>query len=531
MKLPSYLAISRHGVYYFRLVFIVNAQRREKRWSLHTKSSTEAKYMALKIRAVLNENPLAHKMLYSENAPDRLGVYSNSSIGNDCIMADKRFAAQLITTLELSGGRKIEMQIDQSDPKDVKAGREVMLAALKHDAEVMKQNGLLENLNFINHKATQLTTDIDQHIVAEPAVVSINEVCERYQSRFKGARGPKTLDEYGRMQRSFAVWIDQVKKCSDYPIRLVSRPDVANFIDELQSRGIKLQTIQKKYLSALNALFELAQSTGAYPMGDLPSRNHKILTGRDKKKNQMYSHWKSFSAEDLLKIFDPQNFLEFDKPCDYWLPLLGLYTGARINEICQLTPKNIREVGGVWVLDINNEEGRSIKTNAGIRKVPIHPVLIELGFLDYVADVTSYDKTIFPYMTPDKYGHYTKTPGRRFGEYLERLGISDEKKVFHSFRGTANDKLKQSGVDEERRCQFIGHEHETVNSKNYSNKLSEEAIYEFVLCHLNFGAVVPAKLKYTRENMRRAVDNLMTKAMRSQAHKELRQARQIDKET
>ena len=66
----------------------------------------------------------------------------------------------------------------------------------------------------------------------------------------------------------------------------------------------------------------------------------------------------------------------------FWLPLLGLYTGARLNELCQLTPSNVREEDDIAYLDITNEaDGQRIKTSSGKRIIPIHQRLIDLGFL------------------------------------------------------------------------------------------------------------------------------------------------------
>ena len=70
----------------------------------------------------------------------------------------------------------------------------------------------------------------------------------------------------------------------------------------------------------------------------------------------------------------------------YWLPLLGLFTGARINELCQVNPaEDIEEVAGVLRLTLTTESepgediAKSIKTGTP-RTIPIHPKLIELGF-------------------------------------------------------------------------------------------------------------------------------------------------------
>jgi hypothetical protein len=63
MKLPSYLVRSRHGVFYFRITYLVALVRREKRWSLHTKSPVETKRLSLKIRATLGDNSMVKSIM------------------------------------------------------------------------------------------------------------------------------------------------------------------------------------------------------------------------------------------------------------------------------------------------------------------------------------------------------------------------------------------------------------------------------------------------------------------------------------
>lgn len=72
----------------------------------------------------------------------------------------------------------------------------------------------------------------------------------------------------------------------------------------------------------------------------------------------------------------------------YWIPLLGMFTGARIGELCQLRVTDIRQDALGATIHISEEaEGASVKTVAGIRQVPVHSELIRLGFLDYVDQV------------------------------------------------------------------------------------------------------------------------------------------------
>ena len=107
---------------------------------------------------------------------------------------------------------------------------------------------------------------------------------------------------------------------------------------------------------------------------------------------------------------------------------------------------------------------------------------------------------LFPELTKskvDKNG-YGKEPGRFFTDYRRRLGISpdaDRKKVFHSFRSTANCKLRFTEVTQERRERLIGHESEGTNNKHYRDE-DRDLMFPFPqlledLKKLDFGLKAP----------------------------------------
>lgn len=67
---------------------------------------------------------------------------------------------------------------------------------------------------------------------------------------------------------------------------------------------------------------------------------------------------------------------------------MGLFTGTRLGELCQLRVVDIHKIEGIDVLVLTNAgEGQSIKSNAGHRSVPIHSELVRLGFLRYVQTI------------------------------------------------------------------------------------------------------------------------------------------------
>ena len=76
-----------------------------------------------------------------------------------------------------------------------------------------------------------------------------------------------------------------------------------------------------------------------------------------------------FTSEDLGKLFRNEGFraLEKERPERYWVPLIALYSGARLEEICQLELRDIRKVGDIWCFDINDRGDKAVKTDAGKR--------------------------------------------------------------------------------------------------------------------------------------------------------------------
>ena len=59
----------------------------------------------------------------------------------------------------------------------------------------------------------------------------------------------------------------------------------------------------------------------------------------------------------------------------------------RTNEMCQLRLSDIKKVNNIWFLHIEDSEEIRVKTESASRKVPVHPQLIDLGFIDYTTSL------------------------------------------------------------------------------------------------------------------------------------------------
>lgn len=536
LKLPSHLVKSRHGVFYYRLFFRLHADVKERRFSLRTKDPAVAKAKALQLSAIMSQRHNSSVTMATQYDPKKFnpndpGTWPSASDISENALRDLEIVFRPGTS------EVVSIKTDPDKPKDI-------LDAIKFISE-LQGLGLKATSSVVAIQEEDIgdsvgaVKPIDMHSAALPPVTdsplvtsalskdggggaTVEDMSRRFATRKGTELTEKTLYEYSNYHRKFNVWLQKRKGRKNVPIRLVDRNDMAAYIDDLIAEGLTAATIQQKYFAAIGGLFRLARATGDIPFGYLPTEGHSIYSSRAKKKAEKNSY-KPFSIPELQVIFDPANYARMEKPCDFWLPLLGLFTGGRIGELCQLGVNDIQLHDRIWSISINDEDGKSVKTAASKRLIPIHPQLIELGFLDYVEDVMPYGAGLFPYLIAHKYNGLSKTPGDRWGRYLDAVSIIDPLKVFHSFRSTSNNCLKENGVSEESRCQFVGHEHDTVNSKTYSDPYKLPFLLENVASKLIYPELNLERLIYQRENFKARLVELCADAKKFRNHRNARQ--------
>jgi integrase len=163
-----------------------------------------------------------------------------------------------------------------------------------------------------------------------------------------------------------------------------------------------------------------------------------------------------FTNDELAVLFTATS--NSKKPSDYWMPRISLTTGMRSNEILQLTKKDVRQVSGVWVFDINQDHdeetglAKKVKRDNSKRLVPIPDVLIRSGFLDFVSSLPN--GRLFSCVSLGADGAYSSTYGKIFNALLKDLGLkppvsSMTKLDLHSLRHTFRANSRAFGVPSE----------------------------------------------------------------------------------
>ena len=153
----------------------------------------------------------------------------------------------------------------------------------------------------------------------------------------------------------------------------------------------------------------------------------------------------------------------------FWTPLLMLFSGARPGEIGQLAVSDIRKEHGRWIMHITTEgDGeKRIKTKGSMRVVPLHPMLLRLGFLDYQEAQTRIGNiALFPKAKRNDRGQMMADFSREFGKYLTRIGLKKGKGLsLYSFRHGVADAFRRAGFLDEQFKFLLGHTQGTTTGR------------------------------------------------------------------
>ena len=205
-----------------------------------------------------------------------------------------------------------------------------------------------------------------------------------------------------------------------------------------------------------------------------------------------------FSEQELKLLFYKHTYLdqtniENKKYAYYWVPLISLFSGMRLNEICSLYIDNVREISGNhrekrWCFDILEELNRpqkKLKNLSSRRVVPIHQTLLDLGLIDFIKLLKSVkypnrewkEKRLFEEL-PFGEGSFARNVSRWWNSrYLTKHDLKTPKKNFHSLRHTVSNHLKQKGVEPHFINELLGHSQGNIDLDRYGKGYNPDILF------------------------------------------------------
>jgi integrase len=344
-----------------------------------------------------------------------------------------------------------------------------------YDVEIQRLKG-----NYQNPYDAQPRAQQTQYLLSQ----AINDFCE--ERRTDKQHSPETLRRY---RQHFNIMLEML---GDKDVTEYSRRDLDTLKSQLFERTanasksprtpkpLDKSTVNTSYMGKISALFKWLL-TKDYVQKDLTLGLVSALSTKEKRERKR----KAYDGDDLKKIFD---LLPFNRRKQYlaWIPLLAAYTGARQNEICQLLTTDVKEEDGIPYISIINEDDdgnivKHLKNESSRRKVPLHPVLIDMGFLDFV----SLRKQAEAAVLFESDARHKPLTGANYTKIFQRFNrgeiTNDPKKVFHSFRHLVQNELKQRGVPPAVYHSIVGHASDSEMDKVYTEDYSLQIKYEALM--------------------------------------------------
>ena len=324
------------------------------------------------------------------------------------------------------------------------------------------------------------------------------------QKETEGGLDDVTMKEYAQAYRLLPEII------GNKPVSDVSRDDVRLVLETLkllpknmnknrETRGkplseiveiAKKENLPKLGPAAIEKKFQRIKSflTWAFHEGliereicaDITFKRSKVDTRRPDEEQPAYT---LTDLQGLVKgMLEERRKGVFEKnPERYWIPLIALFSGCRLEEICQLHVEDVAEVDEIWCflivpeLDENGEKKKRIKRASSKRIIPIHPTLMELGFIDFFEQeiVAKRQPRLWPALKKGSNGKFQRNikdwyNGTDNRKGFENLYIDNAKdKSFHSTRHTFTTALKYLLVDDRLMTELLGQSHQTLTAGRY----------------------------------------------------------------
>lgn len=291
---------------------------------------------------------------------------------------------------------------------------------------------------------------------------SVQDLFESWRSADPN-RPPKTVSKYQRASQKLAELV------GDKAVEEITRDDGREIRDALvavaHERGGKALNTAALAFQDFKTLLNQAVERGWIDANPLPAKGiTKLQSGRQ-----------AWTRDDLSRLFDDPLFLEYRLPSDsmagmdaaYWLPVIGLFTGARISELAQMRVEDIRRDKGrcgVWVFSLDEDEdlGKRMKTATSKREVPIHSELMRLGLLDYWDAIKAHGPgPLWPALPRTVLNGAGGKISQWFGRFKTAKGFGPDL-VFHSFRHTMETELRHLMIPGYLIDRITGHGRQTV---------------------------------------------------------------------
>jgi integrase len=248
------------------------------------------------------------------------------------------------------------------------------------------------------------------------------------------------------------------------PVGKISTDQCREFRDHLASgagskHGKREDATSSKYFTAFKTLLTYAENDGYFdrsPADKIVWRAEKIKhSERMKRKRRTFS---PVETDIILKALSDFAAESYEYLQVAWFVRIACWSGMRPEEIAQLAPGDVCQIGDIWALQIHDVDDNNVKTFAGIRAVPVHQRLMDEGFLGFVESRRSKARLFALCEKVDGRGRRYPPIYSRWTHILrDRLKLTDPKLCMYSFRHGVKSALRLARVGGYEQGRILGH--------------------------------------------------------------------------
>ena len=317
----------------------------------------------------------------------------------------------------------------------------------------------------------EIVGDVPLANYSKEEILEFNNLVQRLPANF----GKSSKDK--RSAREFIEQTDQEeerqlpKKYEELIDEGLPEAEIEDKIAEWRVKRISANTM-KRHQTALSSMFRHALELGAIQAN--PFKGRTLTTAQIKKRRKSERRVERVGWGD--NIYALLGSEKFQKPLEdfgdplFWAPIIATYTGMRMEEILQLRLGDFATEDNIPYVAVQNTLGtQSVKSDNGIRKIPLHRALIDLGLLKLVQQRSSVDMSrLFPHIERSKSkGTLSGLMSKNFAYYLKSRGIKEPGLDFHALRTDFLTRLTRARVPDHVRKGLMGHEQTDITHANY----------------------------------------------------------------
>lgn len=273
--------------------------------------------------------------------------------------------------------------------------------------------------------------------------VSLTGLFEGWSTERKPAA--KTLYEWKRVLQTLETFLGHGDAGK------ISSEDLIRWKGSMVDAGLKSRTIQNAKLAPVRAVLQWGVDNRKLISNPAHRVTIEVKTIATERK-------RSFTDEEAKTILAAS--LREKDTVRRWVPWLGAYSGARVSELCQLRVDDVIQVDGIWCMKFDPEAG-PLKNSSSERTIPLHPALLDSGFLTFVKGIKA--GPLFPHLAPDKFGKRGGNGTKVIGRFVRSLGIADTRlSPSHSWRHRIKTQGRRHGLAKDILEAITGHGRKTV---------------------------------------------------------------------